>query len=172
MHISSCGVQQLEQVKRLLAGSRGISLTVMAVLLPLASTSCTPTIATHGHTFDETAIARIEPGSTSRQEVLQLLGSPSSLASFDDNVWYYVSQRTAKVSFYQENLIGQDVMTVTFNDQDLVDKIDRHGLEQTAAIDPVNRVTPTAGVSPSIWKQLIGNIGRFGGADGSYDPDS
>ncbi len=124
--------------------------------------ACTPTIATHGHTLDEAAIAQIEPGRSSRQEVLQLLGSPSSFASFDDDAWYYVSQRTEKVSFYQEELVEQDVITITFNDQDLVDKIERHGLEQTASVDPVNRVTPTAGAAPSILQQFIGNIGRFG----------
>jgi outer membrane protein assembly factor BamE (lipoprotein component of BamABCDE complex) len=149
------------------------SFAAMAALSSLAVTACSPTIATHGHALDEAAIARIEPGRTSRQEVLQLLGSPSSLASFDDDAWYYVSQRTEKVSFYQEDLVEQDVIAITFDDRDLVDDIERHGLEQTAAVDPVERTTPTAGASPSLLEQFIGNIGRFGSSGGnSYDPDA
>ena len=110
MHISLCRVQQPNRVKRKVGRMPLPSLAVMAVLSSLAFTACTPTIATHGHTLDEAAIAQIEPGRSSRQEVMQLLGSPSSLASFDDKVWYYVSQRTEKVSFYQEDLVEQDVM--------------------------------------------------------------
>jgi outer membrane protein assembly factor BamE (lipoprotein component of BamABCDE complex) len=147
---------------------------IMAPLAGLASLgACTPTIATHGHTLDEAAVARITPGRSSRQEVLQLLGSPSALASFDDAAWYYVSQRTEKTSFYQEELVAQDVIAITFDDQGLVQGFERHGLEQTAAVDPVERTTPTTGTAPSVWAQIIGNIGRFGTGDGSAgDPDS
>ncbi|MGI9493475.1 MAG: outer membrane protein assembly factor BamE [Geminicoccaceae bacterium] len=148
------------------------SLAAMAVLSSLAFSACTPTAATHGHTLDEAAIAQIEPGRSSRQEVMQLLGSPSSLASFDDTIWYYVSQRTEKISFYQESLVEQDVITIAFDEQGIVDKIDRHGLEQTAAVKPVERVTPTAGEAPSLLEQFIGNIGRFGSGSGAYDPDA
>lgn len=146
----------------------------IAVLGSLALLACTPTVETHGHSLDEAQITKITPGSSSRQEVLQLMGSPSALSTFDDAAWYYVSQRTEKTSFYQEGVVEQDVVTVTFDDQGLVTAVERHGLDQVAAVDPVDRVTPTAGSSPSIMKQLIGNIGRFGNSNGApaYDPDS
>lgn len=143
--------------------NRGIFAFMMIALLSSVSLiACSPTIATHGHTLDEAQLTQIEPGRSSRNDVLQLLGSPSSLASFNDATWYYVSQRTEKVSFYQEKLVAQDVIAVTFNEEGVVNDIDRHGLEQTAAINPVDRVTPTAGASPSAFKQIISNIGRFG----------
>jgi outer membrane protein assembly factor BamE (lipoprotein component of BamABCDE complex) len=109
------------------------SFAAMAALSSLAVSPCSPTIATHGHALDEAAIARIEPGRTSRQEVLQLLGSPSSLASFDDDAWYYVSQRTENVSFYQEDLVEQDVIAITFDDRDLVDDIEALGVRAVVA---------------------------------------
>jgi len=133
--------------------------------------SCTPTVATHGHSLDQEQLAKVEPGQTSRQQVLQLLGSPSALSTFDDEAWYYVSQRTEKRSFYQENVVEQDVVAIAFDDQDRVVSVGRHGLDQVAAVDPIDRVTPTAGSSPSIFKQLIGNIGRFGSGN-NVDPDS
>lgn len=162
MQISWCKAQQRGQARQKRIRSGALPLVIIAGLSSLSIAACTPTVKTHGHTFDEASIAQIEPGRSSRQEVLQLLGSPSSLASFDENAWYYVSQRTEKISFYQEDLVEQDVITITFNDQGLVDKIERHGLEQTASVDPVDRVTPTAGEAPSAFKQFLGNIGRFG----------
>ena len=144
---------------------------ILLLLSPLAS-ACSSSISTHGHTFDEEQIAKIEPGRSSRQEVLQLMGSPSALSTFDDDAWYYVTQRTEKKSFYQTDVVEQEVLTVSFDENGRVSAVDRHGKDQVAAIDPVDRVTPTAGSSPSIWKQLIGNIGRFSGSGGSpTDPD-
>ncbi len=147
-----------------------ILMAVALVSMPILS-GCSPTVATHGHNLEDDQIARIEPGRSSRQEVLQLMGSPSALSAFDDEAWYYVSQRTERQSFYQEDVVEQEVVTVTFDDQDRVAAVERHGLDQMAAVDPVDRVTPTAGASPSILKQLIGNIGRFSSGDSEpYSP--
>ena len=149
-------------------------MTVFGLIIAVAVLSgCTPTVETHGHSLDEAQIAKVKPGSSSRQEVLQLMGSPSSLSTFDDAAWYYVSQRTEKTSFYQNDVVDQEVVTVTFDDAGKVAGVDRHGLDQVAAIDPVDRVTPTAGSSPSIFKQLIGNIGRFSsGNDADADAEN
>lgn len=149
-------------------GGYGLAIALLALAGLLG---CTPTVENHGHSLDEAQIGKIKPGSSSRQEVLQLMGSPSALSTFDDNAWYYVSQRTEKKSFYQNDVVDQEVVTVTFDEEGRVAAIDRHGLDQVASIDPVNRITPTAGSSPSIFKQLIGNIGRFSSGN-DIDPDN
>lgn len=163
----SCNDQQEARLER----RHGLAVAV-AFMGAMALSGCTPTVETHGHSLDEEQIAKIEPGSTSRQEVLQLMGSPSALSTFDDTAWYYVSQQTEKRSFYQEGVIDQEVVTISFDEQDRVAAIDRHGLDEVATVDPVDRVTPTSGSSPSILKQLIGNIGRFSNGNGAaVDPD-
>ncbi|MGI9508283.1 MAG: outer membrane protein assembly factor BamE [Geminicoccaceae bacterium] len=150
--------------------SLGAPALAIALLASPVLSGCTPTVETHGYSLDEQQIAKIKPGSMTRQEVLQLLGSPSALSTFDDDAWYYVSQRTEKTSFYQEGVVAQEVVTVLFDQEGNVQSIDQHGLDQVASIEPVDRVTPTAGSSPSVVKQLIGNIGRFGDST-STDPD-
>ncbi len=147
--------------------SRAVSFVAFAALTSASLAACTPTVATHGHTLDEAQIAQIEPGRSARTDVERLLGSPSAQSSFDDKTWYYVSQRTETASFYQEKLVAQDVIAVTFNEQDVVAEINRHGMDQSAQVDPVERVTPTAGEAPSVFEQIIGNIGRFGSSAGS-----
>jgi outer membrane protein assembly factor BamE (lipoprotein component of BamABCDE complex) len=149
---------------------RRLVFATAAVAASLTIAGCTPTVATHGHSLDEAQLAKIEPGRTTRQEVLRLMGSPSALSAFDDDAWYYVSQRTEKISFYQEDVVEQQVVAVAFDDQDRVQAVERRGLEDVAAVDPVDRVTPTVGSSPSILKQLIGNIGRFSGQSDADAP--
>ena len=135
------------------AGRVGLALLVM--------TACTPQVSNHGYRLDEAALAQVQPGRTSRDQVLQLLGSPSSQATFDGAVWYYVSQRTERMSFYQEEVVNQDVVAIAFDDLGTVNRIDRHGLDRAQEVSFVDRETPTSGTELSVLEQFIGNIGRF-----------
>jgi outer membrane protein assembly factor BamE (lipoprotein component of BamABCDE complex) len=92
---------------------------------------------------------------------MQLLGSPSSLATFDDRTWYFVSQRTERHSFYYSTVVSQDVVAIVFDDQGTVSQIDRHGLDGAMDVDLVARETPTAGNELTILEQFLGIIGRF-----------
>ena len=130
-------------------------------LSALVLLACSPIVATHGHRLDERALAQIEPGHSSRDEVAQLLGSPSSRATFGDSPWYYVSQRTEQMSFYQADITNQDVVVISFDDQGVVSSIERHGLDAAREIELVSRETPTSGSELGILEQFVGNIGRF-----------
>ena len=44
----------------------------------------------------EDKIAEIHPGSTTKDEVIKILGSPSSVSVFNDKSWYYISRRTGQ----------------------------------------------------------------------------
>ena len=133
----------------------------LTFVLALGLVACAPEVSTHGYRLDAAALAQLEPGRTTRDEALQLLGSPSSVATFDEQVWYYVSQRTERMSFYQEEVVNRDVVSITFDDLGTVAQIDRHGLEQAHEVSLVERETPTAGSELTALEQFIGNIGRF-----------
>ena len=151
-------------------GGCGRSLAALAAL-PTAAiaaaglVACTSSISTHGHRLDAAALAQIEPGQSSQGDVIQLLGSPSSLATFDDRTWYYVSQRTERHSFYHNTVVAQDVVAIMFDDQGTVSHIDRHDLNGAREIDLVDRETPTSGNEMSVLEQFLGNIGRFNPTD-------
>ncbi|WP_051329079.1 outer membrane protein assembly factor BamE [Geminicoccus roseus] len=123
--------------------------------------ACSPTIDNHGHRFDADMAGAIIPGVTSKQEVTRLMGSPSALATFEDNQWYYVSQKTERKSFYQAEITDQQVLAITFGEDGLVSDIQRADLSQAEPITPVTDVTPTTGNELSLAQQLLGNIGRF-----------
>jgi outer membrane protein assembly factor BamE (lipoprotein component of BamABCDE complex) len=131
------------------------------LLAGLVLIGCVPQVSNHGYRLDEAAFAQIEPRHTTRDQVLQLLGSPSALTTFDGSVWYYVSQRSERLSFYQDNVVNQDVVTITFDDLGTVASIDRHGLERAHEVSFVERETPTSGSELTAFEQFIGNIGRF-----------
>jgi outer membrane protein assembly factor BamE (lipoprotein component of BamABCDE complex) len=136
------------------------SAAVLVVAIGLAA--CSPQVVQHGHTIDPEALARITPGVTSREEVARLMGTPSALATFEDDRWYYVTQRRENRSFFQSNITEQEVITISFDDRGIVSDLNRHGMDQAMAVEPDPDSTQTLGNEMTIMEQLIGNIGRFG----------
>lgn len=123
--------------------------------------ACSPIVSTHGHRLDDAALGQIQPGRTTRDQVAQLLGSPSATTTFGDDAWYYVSQRSERFSFYQEQIVEQNVVSITFDERGTVRAVERHGLEQAHDVQLVGRTTPTTGNELTVIEQFIGNLGRF-----------
>ena len=133
-----------------------------ALLLSLGLLACSPQVVKHGHTIEPADLARISPGQSSREDVARLLGSPSTIATFDDERWYYVSQRREIRSFFQNDITSQDVVTIVFDEIGTVTEVAQLDLEQAVDVDPSADQTQTLGNEIGIVEQLLGNIGRFG----------
>ncbi len=132
--------------------------------------SCSPEINNHGHRIDPETLGLIRPGLTNKQGVIALLGSPSSIATFDQDRWYYIAQRTENYSFYVEEITAQDVVTVDFDANGTVTSVQEHGMELAKAVDPSNDKTPTLGKELTVFEQFVGNIGRFEGGPQPQSP--
>jgi outer membrane protein assembly factor BamE (lipoprotein component of BamABCDE complex) len=133
----------------------------LAVGLVASLLGCAPEVSTHGYRFDEATLAKLEPGRTTQNEVNKLLGSPSAVATFSPRVWYYISQRTEHKSFYQDKVVEQKVVEITFDGNDVLQSIDRRNLADAREVALVDRETPTSGKELNVFEQFIGNIGRF-----------
>ena len=127
--------------------------------------ACSPTVANHGYRLDEAAISQIKPGVSDRGEVARLLGSPSSMSTFNDSTWYYISQKVEQRSFYQSRIDSQDVLKIDFDASGKVRDMGQHGLEMAQAIDPAGEKTRTMGNELTLVQQFVGNIGRFNAGD-------
>ncbi len=53
--------------------------------------ACATTVDHRGYVPDQETIERVRAGVDNRDSVARMLGSPSSVATFDDRTWYYVS---------------------------------------------------------------------------------
>ncbi len=143
---------------------------LLAVTVLFALTACARTIDTRGYVPNESLIGQVKPGIDDRITVSRVLGSPSTVATFSDDTWYYVSRRTEQFAFFDAKVLDQRVLAVDFDDRGFVSDIRRYELEDGKIIDPVTRETPTLGRELGFLEQLFGNIGRFnpqgGGAAG------
>ena len=139
----------------------------LAALLALAG--CANPVDQRGNLPEKEALDQIKPGVTDKATVTRLLGSPSSVAAFDPNTWYYVSQKTKEVAFFKPELLDQEVVAIDFDKDGLVRDIRHRGLQDRQENTPNPNATPAPGREFSFLEQLIGNFGKFsgGGAPGA-----
>ena len=132
---------------------------ILASVVALAA--CSPRIDQRGNLLDPDAVLAVQPGVQTKDQVAQLLGTPSTVATFDDKTWYYISKRTETTAFFPSDITDQQVLVVRFNDSNVVENVHIYGMDDAYEIEPVSRTTPTYGQKLTILQQLFGNIGRF-----------
>jgi outer membrane protein assembly factor BamE (lipoprotein component of BamABCDE complex) len=125
--------------------------------------ACTNPVDQHGNLPDPDKIAGIKPGATDKATVTQLLGSPSSVAAFDNNTWYYISQKIRPRAVVSAERLDQQVVVIAFDDKGIVRDIERRTMADGETVNPNPNATPAPGREFSLMEQLIGNFGKFAG---------
>jgi outer membrane protein assembly factor BamE (lipoprotein component of BamABCDE complex) len=123
--------------------------------------ACAPTVDLRGKLAPPEAIAQIQVGKTTQEQVMSLLGSPSTIMTFGDETWHYIYQKVETVSFFTPKVTDSNTLTIVFDDKGLVKNISRAGMTDLKDVTLVSRETPTAGKELSVIEQLIGNVGKF-----------
>jgi outer membrane protein assembly factor BamE (lipoprotein component of BamABCDE complex) len=131
----------------------------LAVALTLAG--CTPRIDQRGNKPDEDQVVQINPGVDDKNRVAELIGTPSTISTFNDKTWYYISKRTETTAFFDPDVTDQEVLAIQFDDNGVVQNMKIYGQEDGRQIAYVDRTTPTEGNQLTIIQQLLGNLGRF-----------
>ena len=125
---------------------------------------CQGRIDVRGNLPNPDLLQDIEIGHITKNEVVELLGSPSSISPFSGDTWYYISERTKTVAFFEPEILKRKVIVIMFDQKGVARELKSYGIEDARRIQMVERKTPTAGRELTILKQLFGNIGRFEGA--------
>ncbi len=117
---------------------------------------------TQGYVIDEQAIELIPVGS-SREQVNLALGTPSTTATFDNEAYYYISQKRRRdAAFMKPRLIEQRILAVYFGDDGRVTQVANYGLQDGKVFDFISRTTPTGGRDQTFIGQVLTGVGNFG----------
>jgi outer membrane protein assembly factor BamE (lipoprotein component of BamABCDE complex) len=125
---------------------------------------CTRVVSHQGFVLENTLASAIQPGTDTKDSVMNTLGRPTFTGSFDQNDWYYVSRDTKNMAYNMPHPDKQTVLHIRFDANGNVASVDRRGLEQVASIHPSDDKTPTLGRRKSLFDELFGNIGAVGTA--------
>ena len=163
IHNGGCAVRSLAVISQPM--KKHNSLSVFSMLAPVALmatviTGCTETVNTRGQVILPSRLAQVQPGTSTRQDVLQLLGSPSAQGTLNENRWYYVTSTVGTTSFTPYDLKSRQVVIIDFDPAtDTVATLTQKTESDGKEVSPDNSTTPTHGQSMGIVDQLMGNLG-------------
>ena len=118
------------------------------------ASSCVWFTANHGTHLNEEQFERIDVG-VSRSQVIAILGYPTTVSSFDSNIWYYIGQKTERIAFLNPDITDAIIVTIQFDTQDHVQAIEQLDEQAINDIAFVDRETLTRGRTFSIFEQLF-----------------
>jgi len=117
----------------------------VAALLALGGCDSFTQVYQRGYVVPEGALEQVPLGA-SQEQVLIVLGTPSTVATVSGETFYYISQRAEqKFAFMPQSITNQRVIAVYFDKQRRVQRIADYGLKDGKVFDFVSRTTPTSG---------------------------
>lgn len=130
-------------------------------LLGTALSGCIGEDIRHGYQIDQTSLAAVKPG-MSAEQVLQTLGTPSTVSTVGNKSWYYISQNTRRtVMFLGESVEDQKVVAVYFTPGFKVERTALYGLQDGRIFDFIERTTPTSGADRAFLSQLFRGLTKY-----------
>lgn len=138
---------------------------LLATAALLALTACTATVAERGNLLEDYQLKQVAAGTSTKSDVVKILGSPTTQAPFDENVWYYIGQETEKHGILDPEITKERVVAVKFAQDGTVEYL--RELPQGSRVDvPIERSkTATRGNEFTFMQQLLGNMGKFNKQD-------
>jgi outer membrane protein assembly factor BamE (lipoprotein component of BamABCDE complex) len=142
-----------------------------AVALTVTTSACAPITSLNGFQAVDVKPTDMKVGVDTRATVQAKLGSPSTVATFDPNVWYYVTQTSDKVAYLRPQIKSRTIVAITFDKTDQkVTEVRSLSLGDGYQVAYINRETPTRGRELSALEQLLGTIGRGSAIPPDNDP--
>ncbi|MGE3989226.1 outer membrane protein assembly factor BamE [Pseudorhodoplanes sp.] len=132
-----------------------------ALACALAVSGCVVTEQTfqRGYVVPDGALEQIPLGS-SQEQVLIVLGTPSTVATVSGEVFYYISQRAEKAAaFMPQKVVDQRVIAVYFDKERRVARLADYGIKDGKVFDFVSRTTPTGGNEMSYLTYIFKIVG-------------
>lgn len=145
--------------------------TFLLMACVLAAAACSPVRNQRGYLPDPDKVAAIQAGVDDKMSVMERLGSPTNVGTFQSDTWYYISSKEEQTAFYWPETTERKVLAITFDPSGKVATVENYDLSNGKQVALVDRETPTHGREMTVLQQLFSNIGRgVGAAGGDQSP--
>ncbi|MCB2128316.1 MAG: outer membrane protein assembly factor BamE [Rhodobacteraceae bacterium] len=131
------------------------------LLLAVSLVACTAVYRNHGYVPRDEDLEKVVVGTSTKQDVANYVGRPSSMGLLTGAGWYYVGSRFRNYGMREPQEIERNVVAISFDDQGIVENVEHFGLEDGKVIVLSRRVTDSNIKGLSFLRQLLGNIGNL-----------
>jgi outer membrane protein assembly factor BamE (lipoprotein component of BamABCDE complex) len=121
-----------------------VAACVIAVACALSACSNVSQTFQRGYILPDGALEQVPLGA-SQEQVLIVLGTPSTVATVSGEVFYYISQRTEQTSFLPQNETARRIIAVYFDGNRKVRRVADYGIRDGKIFDSISRTTPSGG---------------------------
>jgi outer membrane protein assembly factor BamE (lipoprotein component of BamABCDE complex) len=137
-------------------GARRTTAACLVVLaLGLTPGGCFGETFQRGYVLPDGALQQIPLGA-SQEQVLIVLGTPSTVATVSGEAFYYISQRAERpFSFMQTKVVDQRVIAVYFDKNRRVRRVAEYGLKDGKIFDFISQTTATGGADMGLLNGLF-----------------
>jgi outer membrane protein assembly factor BamE (lipoprotein component of BamABCDE complex) len=137
-----------------------IRTTIVASLFGLVLASCSEEVENRGYITKFSDFSKIQAGVSTKSDVIQELGSPTTTSLFGEETWYYLGKEQTKETFFEPEIRKYDGYEITFKGN-VVSSINRKEEKDLREIEVSEDSTHTTGNEITVWQQLFGNLGKF-----------
>jgi outer membrane protein assembly factor BamE (lipoprotein component of BamABCDE complex) len=139
---------------------RRLNLILCAASLALATAACTPITTLQGYQPIDAKPGDIKVGDDSKQTVRTKLGSPTTVSTFEPNIWYYMNQTTDQFGAYAPRTRVRQIVAIAFDkDSEKVTAVRSFDTKDGRVIAYNKRTTATMGEKLSPFDQLLSTLG-------------
>ena len=108
-----------------------------------------------GYILPEGALEQIPVGA-SQEQVLIVLGTPSTVATVNGEAFYYISQKAQRAAaFMPSEVVDQRVVAVYFDKERRVERLANYGMKDGKVFDFLSNTTPTGGQELSYIRGVL-----------------
>jgi outer membrane protein assembly factor BamE (lipoprotein component of BamABCDE complex) len=138
--------------------SRNGASSIVIFALALSLGGCFGETFQRGYVLPDGALEQIRLGA-SQEQVLIVLGTPSTVATVSGEAFYYISQRAERsISFLPSKITDQRVVAVYFDKDRRVERVASYGIKDGKVFDFISRTTPTAGSDINFVKAMFDSL--------------
>lgn len=123
--------------------------------------ACTADIRNHGYVPPEEDLQSIIAGIDTRATVEETVGVPTASGVLSDGSYYWIGSTIRHFAWQKPTVVEREVVAISFTEDDVVQNIERYGLEDGRVVPLSRRVTDSAGSDISFIRKLFGNIGSL-----------
>ena len=121
-------------------------IVVIVILLLLSNCQRNPVTNTHGVSFLDKKQENLIIDKTNKNDVKNVLGHPSTVATFDNSIWIYIERTRGKgklLKFGQNITSKNNVLALEFDEYGILIKKDFYNKNQINKINFVKNTTDT-----------------------------
>lgn len=122
--------------------------------------ACAPTVTQRGNMVKNYQMETLQPGTSTKSDVLRAMGSPTTQDPFDENTWYYIGQVKEKKGILDPRVTDERIVMIQFSSAGVMNTLKDVG-GNGEDIPYERRKTATSGNEVTVLQQFFGNLGRF-----------